>query len=113
MAATGDKGATVRVFSAVALVVAATLALVAWGLLHSVKIDTAESQLDAAIEDAIAAGTDLSCDCGHEHDPNELHVSDTCAHDGSGAKCSHDCDSCVLAAMRPSPTPPRTERLTR
>jgi hypothetical protein len=47
------------------------------------------------------------CDCGHEHDPTEMHhvgsrALDSCAHDGSGDECSHSCDTCVLAAMRPS-----------
>jgi hypothetical protein len=115
VAATGSTPTTVRVFSAVSLAVAAALALIAWGVLHSVKIDLAESTLDAAIEDALAArgGTDIACSCGHDHDPDELHVTDACSHDGNGADCTHNCDTCVLAAMRPSPTTPRAERLSR
>ena len=35
-----------------------------------------------------------------EHDPNELHVTDACAHDGTGAACAHDCQTCVLSALR-------------
>jgi hypothetical protein len=136
----GGMPSTVRVFSALALVVAAVLGLISWGVLHSVKVDLAENQLDAAIEDAIAAsnggppadegvagggGKDIACSCGHDHDPDELHVTDTCARNGGppanegvagggggGEDCSHNCDTCVLAAMRPSPTTPRTQRLS-
>ena len=59
------------------------------------------------------------CDCGHEHDPDELHFVDgegqhltgssrpasgpACAHDGSGTDCAHSCDTCVLASMRLDP----------
>lgn len=117
--------ALVVVFGAVALLVAAVLALITWGVLHSVRLDVAERQLDAAIEDALAAGGH-GCGCGHEHDPNELHVQhagadqrgDTCEHDGAGrscehdgagvscehdgagTSCEHDCDTCVLASLR-------------
>lgn len=115
VAATGRGSAAAPVFSAVALVIAALLALMAWGVQHSIKIDLAEQRLDRAIEDAIAArgGNVLACGCGHEHDPGELHVTDAdCAHDGSGAACTHDCETCVLAALRPSPSQTRSQRMT-
>lgn len=115
VASTGRTPGIVRVFSAVALLVAAFLGLTAWGVAHSVKIDLAEHRLDAAIEGAVAssgAGTDLSCGCGHDHDIDEMHVTDaSCAHDGLGTECAHSCDTCVLAALRPSPTRSRAERL--
>jgi hypothetical protein len=111
----------VRIFAAVALAMATVLGLSAWGVAHSVKVELAEQRLDNAIEAAVAARPDLSCDCGHEHDPDEMtegslrpehrHDTDACAHDGSGTDCSHSCDTCVLASMRPSPTRSRAERL--
>lgn len=137
VAATGPGTATIRAFVVVALVVALFLALMAWGVVHSVRLDTAETTLDAAIEQAVAAspkGFGQLCDCGHQHDPTELHITDAdvpdqthqhtaaCAHDGSGAACAHDCDTCVLSslrtvpqddrALRPLPDRTRAERLS-
>ena len=116
VAATGDAPGAVRVFSAIALTVALLLGLVAWGVLRSVRLDLAEERLDTAIAQAIAAGdatgTDLACGCGHEHDADEMHVTgEACVHDGTGVACAHSCDTCVLAALRPSPTHSRAERL--
>jgi hypothetical protein len=117
VAATGSGSAAFPVFSAVALVMAAGLGLLAWGVSRSVRLDLAEQQLDAAIESALAQRPEYAslCNCGHEHDPNELHVTDApgdaCAHDGAGAACAHDCSTCVLAALRPSPDKTRQERL--
>ena len=110
VAATGSGSAVAPAFSAVALVIALLLALMAWGIAHSIKLDLAEQRLDRAIEATVAARGGSMCSCGHDHDPNELHVSDACAHDGSGAACEHDCESCVLAAMRPSPSQTRSQR---
>jgi hypothetical protein len=112
VAATGSGTAAAPAFSAVALVIAALLALLAWGISHSVKIDLAEQRLDQAIAATVIAHGGTMCDCGHDHDPNELHVSDAeaCEHDGSGAACTHDCQTCVLAALRPSPTKTRSQR---
>jgi hypothetical protein len=121
VALTGSTPGVVRVFSAISLAVAAVLALIAWGVAHSVKLDAAEQRLDAAIDAAVQGRPALACGCGHEHDADELHVTDAdrlggtdaeaCAHDGSGGACAHDCDSCTLKALRPSPTTPRAERL--
>jgi hypothetical protein len=129
VALTGSTPGVVRVFSAISLAVAAVLALIAWGVAHSVKLDAAEQRLDAAIDAAVQGRPALACGCGHEHDADELHVTDAeqlgvtdaeqlgvtdadaCAHDGSGGACAHDCDSCTLQALRPSPTTPRAERL--
>jgi hypothetical protein len=111
VAATGTGSAAAPVFSAVALVIAAVLALLAWGIQHSIKIDLAEERLDRAIDEVVAARGGSMCDCGHDHDPSEMHVSDACAHDGSGAACTHDCDTCVIAALRPSPTQTRSQRM--
>jgi hypothetical protein len=101
-----------RVFAIIALVTAALLGLVSWGLVHSIRIDAADAELDAAIEQALAENGGASCDCGHDHHMSEMHVQ-SCAHDGAGADCAHDCDTCALAALRPSPTTPREERLSR
>ena len=109
--ATGASTALVKGFVAVALLVAVLLALMAWGVLHSLKQDLTERRLDAAIEAAMAARGRSMCDCGVEHDPSEMHVVDACAHDGTGTDCAHSCETCVLAAMRPSPHATRAERL--
>lgn len=113
VATTGTTPGVVRVFSAVAIVIAVVLALTAWGVLHSIKAELAEQQLDAAIEASVKEHGASMCDCGHDHDPNEMHVrGDACAHDGAGDDCAHDCQNCVLAAMRPSPTLSREARLS-
>lgn len=116
VATTGRSTGVIRAFSAVALVVAVLLGLMAWGVLHSVKLDLAEAELDQAINSAIAehGGTDLTCGCGHDHDVSEMHVSDadptSCGHDGGGVDCAHSCDTCVLAALRPVPSRPMPNR---
>jgi hypothetical protein len=112
----GTMPSAVGVFSAIALAVALLLGLMAWGVTHSVRLDLAEERLNKAIEEAVAgagdAVGDLTCGCGHNHDATEMHVSgEACAHDGTGAECTHSCDTCVLASLRPSPTRSRTERL--
>ncbi len=137
VATTGSSPGAVRVFSAVSLSVAMLLALAAWGIAHSVKVDLAEQRLDAAIEASIGprAGAQTGCGCGHEHDPDELQVSEAegherggheqrryehggyehggCDHDGRGTNCAHSCDTCVLAALQPSPTRSRSARLAK
>ena len=116
VATTGTTPGIVRVFSAVALSVAVLLGLAAWGVSHSVKIDLAEQRLDKAIENAVAARDgdadgELARGCGHDHDVDEMHVSDeACAHDGAGTDCTHSCDTCVLASL-PAPTRSPAERL--
>jgi hypothetical protein len=117
VAATGADTGVIQAFVVIALLAAIVLALMAWGVLHSVKLDLADRKLDAAIEAAVVASGRQMCDCGHEHDPDELHFVDgegqhvtgrsaatACAHDGTGAECSHSCDTCVLAALRPAST---------
>jgi multisubunit Na+/H+ antiporter MnhG subunit len=94
----GDAPGAVRVFSIVALVAAVVVALVAWGLLASAATDRAETRLDAAIASAVAEAGG-ACDCGHEHDPDEMHITDA-ASCPSGGTCTHSCDTCVLAARR-------------
>ncbi len=108
--ATDASSAGLVAIAVVAFLVGLTLALVAWGVHASVRRDGAERRLDAALEAALAAnGRTFTCDCGHDHDPDELHVVDepaaataepACAHDGSGVECAHSCDTCVLAAQR-------------
>jgi hypothetical protein len=101
VAATGPGTAVIHAFVIVSLLVALLLALLAWGVLQSVRNDVAESRLDAVIEDAVKAQGGSMCDCGHEHDPTELHVpDDPCERDGHGDGCTHSCDTCVLAMMR-------------
>ena len=115
VATTGSAPASVRVFSAIAITVAVVLGLISWGILHSIRTEVAEQQVDAAIAESVQAHGGSMCDCGHDHDPTEMHVSndshEACAHDGSGAECAHDCTTCVLAAMRPSPHKSRAARL--
>jgi hypothetical protein len=116
VAATGAMDGLMKAFVAVALVVAVVLALMAWGVLRSVRLEAADRRLDAAIEAAVAASGRSMCDCGHEHDPDELHFVDgegqhvtgrssagACAHDGTGDDCAHSCDTCLLASMRLDP----------
>lgn len=122
VAATGATTAPIKAFVVVALLVAVLLGLLAWGVLHSVQLDVADRRLDAVIEAAVRAGGRSMCDCGVEHDPDEMHFVDGqgqhvsgksfgCAHDGQGSDCAHSCDTCVLAAMRPSPNTTRAQRL--
>lgn len=136
VAATGAATAVIKGFVVVALLVAVVLGLLAWGVLRSIKLDLADQRLDATLEAAVRASGRSMCDCGHDHDPDELHFVDgdgkrvsgggqhvsgttrraaaaQCADDGSGAGCSHSCDTCVLAAMRPSPHLTRADRLRR
>ena len=101
VAATQAGTALLQVFVALALLIAVLLALLAWGFAYSIKVDASEAALDAAIGRVLAQRPESLCSCGHAHDPTELHVTDTeCAHDGAGTDCSHDCERCVLAAMR-------------
>jgi hypothetical protein len=100
VAATGRNTPAAPVFAGIATVVAVLLGLIAWGLVRSIRLDEAEASLDAAIEATVRASGAQPCGCGHEHDPNELHVTDACAHDGTGQACAHDCQTCVLSALR-------------
>ncbi|MCW2494975.1 hypothetical protein [Jatrophihabitans sp.] len=119
VAATGRTSAAAPVFAVIALLLAVFLGLVCWGIMRSVRMDLADQRLDAAIEATLADRPEYAtlCNCGHEHDPNVLHVVDeegpaeACAHDGGGAACAHDCSTCVLASLRPSPDRTRADRL--
>jgi hypothetical protein len=112
VALAGAGGAAVAAFAAAAFAISLLLALSAGGVAHTLRADARreaaaelDASIDAAITEALAKqGYGTLCNCGHEHDPTELHVTDAepCAHDGSGAACARDCESCVLAAMRPS-----------
>jgi hypothetical protein len=109
VAGTGPATGVNRAFLIVALLVAVLLALTGWGVLQSVKADLDEERLDAAIADAVASRGRSLCTCGHEHDPNELHVVDeepACAEDGLGHGCAHSCETCVLATLRSTPARP-------
>ncbi len=122
VALAGRGGAAVAAFAAVAIALSVVLALTAWGLLRSIRIDDRQhaavqhdASIDAAINEALAAqGYDSLCTCGHEHDPTELHVTDAepCPHDATGQACAHDCSTCVLAAGRPSAAQPGHGRPT-
>ena len=102
VAATGRSTPAAPVFCGIAIAVAAFLALLAWGVLHSVRIDESEAALDAAIVDTVRARGGQPCGCGGDHATGELHVTDACAHDGAGTSCAHDCQTCVLREQRPS-----------
>jgi hypothetical protein len=102
VAATGASTGVVKAFVVIALLVAVLLALMAWGVARSVKIDLADEHLDAVIDEAVQTAGGSRCGCGHEHDPDELHVTDDpCEQDGAGHDCTHTCDTCVLARLRP------------
>jgi hypothetical protein len=119
VAATGATSAAIKAFVIIALLIAFVLGMVALGVLRSIRLDLAEQRLDAAIADVVQARGGSMCSCGHDHDPTEMHVvrddhaqhvnGDACAHDGSGADCSHSCDTCVLAALRPPPAARRPQ----
>ncbi len=125
VAFSGGPDLTVHIFGIIALVTAALLVLMAWGLAHSVKVDAAaaraaaaDADLDAAIAQALSEHDGASCGCGHDHGapsqaggPAHRQVTESCDHDGTGTRCDHSCDTCALAALRPSPTTPRAERL--
>jgi hypothetical protein len=108
VAATGNGTAGASVFAAVALTVAVLLGLIAWGVHRSVRLDQDGARLDAAVDDVLAphGGRAALCGCGVEHDPSELHIVDAepeehvCSHDGAGVACAHECDTCVLAALK-------------
>jgi hypothetical protein len=98
-----DGHAALVIVGALALLAAAMIALAAWGMWHSVRLDAAAALLDTAVAGVLAEHDDsLTCGCGHQHDPNELHVhtGTECAQDGTGTTCSHSCQTCVLAARR-------------
>ena len=96
-----ETSTAVRVLAAIVIAVAVVLALVAWGLLQSTIVDErrqAEAELDAVLIEA--AGPAGACGCGQVHDPDELHITDSCGHDGGGTDCAHTCDTCVLSSLR-------------
>ena len=118
VAATGWSAPAMKIFVVIALLAGVVVAVMAWGVALSVRGDLEQERLDAVIVDAVAehgraGGTvSLACGCGHEHDPEEIHVTgDPCSHDGSGALCSRTCDTCVLSRLRATATaetvPPR------
>ncbi len=123
VSATGPDTVSIRVFMTVGLLAGVTLALMAWGVANSIRLESAEAELDAAIEATVGGhgphgAHGQLCGCGHQHDPDELHITDaepepasSCTADGSGHDCAQSCDTCVLAAMRPSPNRTRAERL--
>ena len=112
VALVGQGGAVVAVLAAAAFALGLMNGLAAAGLLRSLRLDARQqadaeidASIDAAINEALAKhGYQSMCTCGHEHDPTELHIVDAepCAHDGFGAACAHDCEACVLTALRPS-----------
>jgi thiol:disulfide interchange protein len=85
----------IRLFGTLALVGAIFVGLITWGLLRSLRLDAREVQVDAAVMDALAAGAPI--DCGHEHDPTEMHVTDAEPACSAGPACDHTCAECVLA----------------
>ncbi|HEY7047086.1 MAG TPA: hypothetical protein VH373_07685 [Jatrophihabitantaceae bacterium] len=93
----GSAPTALRVLSVVVLVAAVVVALIGWGLLAGVRADTTEARVDAAIIEAVEAAGFAGCDCGVEHDPDEMHITDACPSEGT---CGHDCATCKLAALK-------------
>jgi hypothetical protein len=91
--------AVVRLFATVALFGAVFLGLIAWGLLRSVRLDAAEARLDAAVIGTLA-DSGAAGDCGHDHDPTKMHVTDAAPACSAGPDCDHSCADCVLARSR-------------
>src|SRR5262245_18735881 len=94
---TGSAPTALRVLSVVVVVVAVGAGLVAWGRLTSARADVDEARVDAAIIEAVEAAGFGGCDCGVEHDPDEMHITDACP---SGDSCNHDCATCKLSALK-------------
>jgi hypothetical protein len=92
---TAPAPVAIRVVATLALLVAGLFALVAWGLLTSVRADAAELRVDAAAAAILAEAGALDHD--HDHDPDEMHVSDGCP---SGQSCTHDCATCLGSTWR-------------
>ena len=106
-----DAPAAVRLFAVVAAFAAVLLGLVSWGLLHSLRSDAAEADLDATLSSAASAAGFGCTGCGHDHDLDEMTVTDHDADDAasrpqesaaagcgaSEAACAHDCAACVLS----------------
>ncbi len=84
----------VRVLATLALLLGAFCALVAWGLARSLRLQRHEAALDAAVAEAVVASGRQTCDCGHEHDPEEMRVMPACER---AQECDHSCESCVLS----------------
>jgi len=122
VATTGRTSAATITFAVIGFGAAVLVGLIAWGIAHSITLDESDAMLEAVLTDAISTAG-MTCSCGHEHDPDELHFVDgnggvegenahaqhvtgrrapACEHDGAGEACSHDCDTCVLASLRPS-----------
>ena len=92
---TAPAPVAIRVVATLALVVAALFALVAWGLLASVRADAAELRVDAAAAAILAEAGAL--DRRHDHDRDEMHATDACP---SGEACTHDCAACLGSTWR-------------
>ncbi len=119
VAATGSNGPVIKAFVVIAFVGAVILAMCAWGVAASVKLEREEQQHEAQVDEAALAAIAQAAavgspavrefhqhahgGCGHDHDPDELEVvGDPCGHDGHGVECSQTCDTCVLARLRPN-----------
>lgn len=88
----------VRLVTTVALLGAIVLGLMSWGLLRSMQLDQAEARLDAAAARELSRSGGF--DCGHDHDADELHVTDADPTCERGAACDHSCAACVLGRGR-------------
>jgi hypothetical protein len=94
--ATTGQDSVVLAFAGIAFLAALLLGLAAWGVAHSIKIDTAARRLDDAVGAVMARGGQV-CGCGHEHDPSEMHVTDRPACGApTNAECEHNCEVCTV-----------------
>ncbi|MEP6598094.1 MAG: hypothetical protein ABJB98_01455 [Actinomycetota bacterium] len=73
---TSRSPGVLRALSVVVLLIAGASALVGWGLARSVRLDYAEAHFDEAVRAGVSSADAAQCGCAHEHDPDELHITD-------------------------------------
>jgi hypothetical protein len=97
--------ASVRVLAVAALVAAVLAGFLAWGLAHSISVDTAR-RAEAELDAQLIAAAGHSCDCGHDHQADatphgtQSTAPSTACEASPDADCPHTCASCVLAQLR-------------
>ncbi|WP_241895652.1 hypothetical protein [Jatrophihabitans sp. GAS493] len=115
----GSAATSVRLLATVAILAGLLFGLICWGLLRSIRLDAAEVELDAVLSAAVAEAG-VGCDCGHEHNPDDLTFADEPAPGseqikhatggnhprahgaacGSTENCDHSCATCALSTLK-------------